>query len=107
MTNQTSAEAVAVDITAIRDILHAIEKESGRCRELARVGDPDGAQQSLARGRDLYSELLSAIDFENPVHRSMTRNRRTDLGTMAAEVESCRLKKETDMTRLQRKKAGV
>ncbi len=107
MTNQSSVEAVRADVAAIRDILYAIEKESGRCRELARMGDPDGAEHSLARARDLYSELLAAVDFENPVHRSMTRNRRADLGTMAAEVESCRLKKETDRTRLQRKKAPV
>ncbi len=107
MTNQSSAEAVRMDVTAIRDILHAIEKESVRCREFARMGDADGAEQSLARARDSYSDLVAAVDLENPVHRSMTRNRRADLGTMAAEVESCRLKKETDRTRLERKKATV
>ncbi len=105
MTERDHAGTCVEHATDIKDILRRIEKENTRCRELTRMGDSEQAEQSLASARESYSDLIAAADLENPVHRSIIRNRRADLGTMAAEVESCRLKNETEKTRQEKKRA--
>jgi len=91
----------------LRTILQDIAIAGIRCRELARLRKTEEAEQALAAARELYAELVATADLENPVHRSIVRNRRYDLDAMVAEVESCRLKQETEKVHRGRKKALV
>jgi len=107
MTNTKQVVTDTGNASTMRGILQSIAIARIRCREFARLRKSDEAQQALARARELYAELLSTADLENPVHRSIVRNRRVDLGMMVAEVESCRLKCEVDKVRRARRKTGA
>ncbi len=79
----------------MQGILQSIAIARIHCRKLARLRRSGEAEEALARSRELYSELLAAADLENPAHRSIVRNHRVNLSAMVTEVESCRLRHET------------
>ncbi len=93
------------DATIMRNILQGIALAGIRCREYSQLKNTEQAEQALARARELYDKLVAIADLENSVHRSIVRNRRVDLATMVAEVESCRLRHETEKLRRTRRKA--
>ena len=107
MTNTKQVVTDTGNASTMRGILQSIAIARIRCREFARLRKSDEAQQALARARELYAELLSTADLENPVHRSIVRNRRVDLGGRRVIEKKKRLKCEVDKVRRARRKAGA
>ena len=107
MSNDISGEVQADHATVIKNILQDIAITKIRCREFTKLKKCEQADAVLARAKELYSDLLSATDLENPVHRSIVRNRRLDLGEMAADVESCHLRQEAERLRRERRRGAA
>ncbi len=102
MTNLSYVENA--EQNTIKEILQDIAREQTRCKSFVQAGRCEEAENALARARELYSRLIETADLENPIHRSIARNRRVDLATIFAEVEDCRLKQETERVRRAHKK---
>ncbi|NLE95992.1 MAG: hypothetical protein GX600_10010 [Dehalococcoidia bacterium] len=105
MTNQNRGDMGTEDAETIREIVQGIAVARIQCRRETKLGRYEQAAETLSKAQQLYKELVATADLENNIHCSIVRNRRSDLGTMVAEVESCRLKHETEKVRHARRKA--